>query len=971
MKLRCDSQRLHLCKFHALVAACALSCMVNGAALAGTQIFQATRNPTYVEISMDSPADWLDPASPTREDHITQVVNQARAAATANPRRVITLRVTELCLRYERLPVQTRQIIEQLAGDPQTARTWYEQHLADLLLTILNRTREGRPPMLMSVHGLPMENLGIGGEHAAETNQTFASVISDLQAFVGARTFVLSGGNASQEATLRNSMTNAFQLADGRPIFFRNENQWKLAVGLNGPLRGPDSRTSASSGQGGDVAGGSANPIGQIIAIWGFSDSKWDINHSGEVDVDDLMIVLNNWDVWANGGTPSDMAQWVNPPDQYIIGSGVNLTLQMSDGAPANPNVVFQVWSDATESIQAAHTDLSPPFVYPAAMLDQVTPGGAELQALVRNSEYQIVAIIRHNTVFVAAPPPPPPPPPILPPPTPPPTPPPPPPPPGDPNPPVPAIVAMASSGTAPFTVHVHGLNSTLGIGTENTARYEWDFGDDGSYFNTIDGWNAAHNYNAAVAYLVTLHIVNQAGVAATAQTTINVAGDNRATIYVADTGNDGNPGTISQPIKTVAKGSQMLGNNKKILFRKAGTYETTVPLNINATNVVIGAYGNGAKPTLRWMTTDPYASIITIDSNSVGVVIQDLDFTSPYTPNNMIVRGIAAKGSNVTVRNCHFGKVSYAMNTGGGGVTGLLTQGNVTDVIGAYYLWAEGADHTHIGNTVGGSIDEHNIRLGGAVRVNISSNNLTNNAKSTIWCMLGDHCYVAKNTLNNGRFIAGPNFATSTPSERFKWVVFEANQIMNEGVVLYSGAEDMMFRNNVIHFSSGECFSIWGYYAQWNRTCKNIYVYNNTAFNDSTLYGRFLKLGDAADNIVLANNLYCATHLNSQNGAANVKTDDNSVVGYSFHQNLWANPANGAYAHFLSSGGVTSAQWGGYPQCGGEQYRSFGANDINENNQPQFNANVGQAVAGVHKDLNGAARPMAGTVTVGAVQMQ
>jgi len=188
--------------------------------------------------------------------------------------------------------------------------------------------------------------------------------------------------------------------------------------------------------------------------------------------------------------------------------------------------------------------------------------------------------------------------------------------------------------------------------------------------------------------------------------------------------------------------------------------------------------------------------------------------------------------------------------------------------------------------------------------------------------------------------------------------------------VILYSGAEDMMFRNNVIHFNSGECFSIWGYYAQWNRTCKNIYVYNNTGFNDSTLYGRFLKLGDAADNIVLSNNLYCATHLNSQNGAANVKTDDNSVVGYSFHQNLWSNPSNGQYSHFLSSGGVTSSQWGSYPQCGGEQYRSFNASDINEDNQPQFNANVGIAVLGVHKDMNGAARPLIGSVTVGAVQM-
>src|SRR5215510_16154209 len=125
MTLRCDARRFGRGRIRALIAGLLVTLVVDRAAVGGTQIFQAIRQPVYVEIQMDSPAEWLDPASSTREAHITEVVDQARAAANANPRRLITLRVTDLRMRYERLPQETRQVIEDLAGDPQTARTWY------------------------------------------------------------------------------------------------------------------------------------------------------------------------------------------------------------------------------------------------------------------------------------------------------------------------------------------------------------------------------------------------------------------------------------------------------------------------------------------------------------------------------------------------------------------------------------------------------------------------------------------------------------------------------------------------------------------------------------------------------------------------------------------------------------------------------------------------------------------------------
>jgi hypothetical protein len=531
------------------------------------------------------------------------------------------------------------------------------------------------------------------------------------------------------------------------------------------------------------------------------------------------------------------------------------------------------------------------------------------------------------------------------------------------------AIAAMATSGQAPFTVHVHGLNSTIDVGTKMTARYEWDFGDAAGSFNKLVGWNAAHTFNQAGTYTVKLKVTNQAGQQHTASLQVNVAAATRTKIYVSPSGSDSNNGlSTSSPIKTVAKAATMLGNNKEILFQRNATYDMSNTFTITQQNLIIGAYGTGSNPKWNYTVNAQYGKMINMGDSSKDVIIENIQFDSPFAPNNLIIRAIHPHGTNITVRNCYFGKVSYAMNADGGGVYGLLTQGNTTGVIGAYYIWAQGNDHTHLGNTVGGSVDEHNIRYGNVSRSLIAHNELTNTSKSTIWLMLGDNCYVANNTLKEGRFIAGPNFATSSPGERFLWVVFENNQIINEGVILYSGAENITFRNNVIKNNGGECFSIWGYYAQWNRTCKNISILNNSAFNESSQYGRFIKMGTDAENVVVGNNLYCATNLNVTNGAANVRVDDN-LNTHSFFNNLWAVPGNGTNPHYLSTGGQSVTQWANLSQTDNESYRDYSSTDVDAAFVPQFDATVGVSIIGVNQDFYGNPRPAIGDWTVGAVE--
>src|SRR5688572_29158558 len=151
-------------------------------------------------------------------------------------------------------------------------------------------------------------------------------------------------------------------------------------------------------------------------------------------------------------------------------------------------------------------------------------------------------------------------------------------------------VQSIATTGPAPFAIHVHALNSTLGLGNELTALYEWDFGDPSGQFNTLIGWNAAHVYNQPGTYTLRLRLTNQLGEVSTRLVPVTITTANRTNIYVSPTGSDSNSGqSASSPIQTFAKAATLVGPNKAILFQRGGTFNTTATMWISQTNVLVG----------------------------------------------------------------------------------------------------------------------------------------------------------------------------------------------------------------------------------------------------------------------------------------------------------------------------------------------------------------------------------------------
>jgi len=547
----------------------------------------------------------------------------------------------------------------------------------------------------------------------------------------------------------------------------------------------------------------------------------------------------------------------------------------------------------------------------------------------------------------------------------------------------VPAANALAAVITAVSpqdiiagqAVHLEALNSTLAGDTPLTARFQWDFGDTtaGSNFNDLSGWNAAHLYDTPGIYTVTLTITGSAGAVSTSTLQVNVFDVSAMrTIYVADNGNDANDGmSAADPIQSVAKVQQMLGANTRVLFNDGDTFPMSSGLWVRFNNVVFGSYGDGAQPILLWTGASSLNSGENMISNAPGthdLTVSGLTFDSTYSqstdrspPTAIYPRGgditisddtflnimnavdLSMGPDGVLVQNCDAPQVTY------GGQILPANQPDTTsnDVTGlrAYFVWVQGSDVTILGNTVANSTNEHCIRIGGADRMLIEYNNLTNldrssvdapdYAKTTITAQIGEYAYIAHNDLNGGPANIGPlNDAKSIndpgqQAARFSWAVVEDNTT-TQTISVVPGASHVMIRDNVNYMDSGWVYSITGYNASFNRGVVDLTITGNTGV-DNGQTGVFVALSGAAQGIVLTNNLYIAPNLIfGYYESAPVYVTNNDLASFSLISgNVWPADTNsqktGGGENFVGPLGavanVTPAVWNAMPQVAGDLF--------------------------------------------------
>jgi hypothetical protein len=544
--------------------------------------------------------------------------------------------------------------------------------------------------------------------------------------------------------------------------------------------------------------------------------------------------------------------------------------------------------------------------------------------------------------------------------------------------------------------VQVSALNSNLNGGSPSAARFVWDFGNPNGRYNRLVGYNAAHVYDRPGTYPITLWVTNEAGNTARTSVNVQVGNSTRRMIYVSAEGSDSNSGTSpNSPIRTWSKAKSFATSNTEILFRRGDTFGANSTLVVNrAENVLLGAYGTGAKPLIQW-TGDPNAGIV-FDAYAAtrDVTVQDLAFDAP---NQHVIK---PEGVNFLARNIHFVRAGYAVNSNRFPKGVLVMDSTSPSATGLkeYFAYVQGEDHVYLGNTVANSTRQHILRVDTAHRVLVSHNDFTNldrraqgdandTAKQTITFHDGTYLYAYGNKIAGGRIELGPLGGTdgkrSNPNtwmnEFTKFAVLEANTLF-AFVDVSHGTDSNFIRNNVFRIDGGDMITVDGWDDEYRRGTNDLRIINNTGINNART-GNFFEIYGPANGIILSNNLWVAPN-------QVVGSWDSSPVSIrgggmsSFREisnNIWGQlqiPSwnRGGVMHVAGMGNsnnfLTPTEWN---NLGPVQNDLFVNVSLGSGYKPSSSSaahNFGKRYGGIFADFDGTIRPSTGGLTVGALQI-
>jgi PKD repeat protein len=511
---------------------------------------------------------------------------------------------------------------------------------------------------------------------------------------------------------------------------------------------------------------------------------------------------------------------------------------------------------------------------------------------------------------------------------------------------PSPVIKLIGGDSVAGSTVHVNALESLLKNGDALDATYHWNFGDAGSKYNELQGWNAAHVYSKPGTYTITLTVTDSAGKTATATTTVNISPDTRHTIYVDAQGSDSNDGlTPMTAVKTFAKAMSMLTSDTRILFESGDVFDVKHGVQFNGNNIYLGAYGTGDKPVIRWVGTEQWASIFSTNYGN-NIRIDGLTFTSAAN----VERPTAIRpghATNYTVTNSLFLRVNEVINANGK-PNGLLVQDNSVPKNGGVastFIWAEGNDLVILGNDVH-TPGQYTIRANDYERINISYNNFSNFNRANLNMQRGSYVWVNSNSFA-GRSIGFSPLAGDSGYGDAKWQTARTEFVRVENnyldfmypktqghIEVKAGAEHVLIRNNVIH-TTEHAFSLTGSEAGYpDRRLWDLRIIGNTVINEGQ-FGSFLRLWPSATTgqITVKNNLYYAP--NQTTGAYDsslMSIHSKSMSAFKeISNNIWYQVKSDSYAgpqgYFYvkpsdgSTGFLTPDKWDAFEMVHGDVF--------------------------------------------------
>ncbi len=282
------------------------------------------------------------------------------------------------------------------------------------------------------------------------------------------------------------------------------------------------------------------------------------------------------------------------------------------------------------------------------------------------------------------------------------------------------------------------------------------------------------------------------------------------ATYYVAPNGNDGNPGTIDQPYRTVNAGVRVLAPGDT-LYLRAGTYQESLYNAISGGTswnnpVTVKAY-SGETVTLR-VQNSPNGVLYFSAPNSQYIVIDGLSLDAANSPTAVVY--IEGDAHHIRLVNCELENSSFVGLYGGRDSEFInlnVHDNGVTEFGHGLYIWTSN-------NLVEGSQIHHNAGWGvhiytgtgsGADNNTVQDNEIYENARAG---GRGTGILLSSGTGNiaEGNRIWGNQGGVDIDYGSIEAQVFNNEIYDNQqyGIYIGNGSQGAVVHDNNIHDNSG-----------------------------------------------------------------------------------------------------------------------------------------------------------------------
>lgn len=454
---------------------------------------------------------------------------------------------------------------------------------------------------------------------------------------------------------------------------------------------------------------------------------------------------------------------------------------------------------------------------------------------------------------------------------------------------------------------------------------YAWDFGDsgsgswpDGTSKNFERGYTAAHVFENAGTYSVTLTVTNSLGVETVYTQDIVVGAFGGTTFYISSSdGSDSDDGlTEGTAWATVAKMYTEIGTNRRFLFKRGDTFPVTANGTIDEVGPgIIAAYGVGADPI--WDIT-PDATAITVAASDWRIV--DLELNGNGSAGQGINVSNAAQRTELLFLNINvhdFG-LNYVWNDNEGAIAApdklFIIGGESRDA--ADYCAIIDSRRTAIVGCVMSGAGQHVIRPGIMDKGVIAHNELSDGAVHIIKLhsstdgsgrSVTRFVNIYKNEITGGQISLSIEPQNNVLDERVTQIIVESNTF---GVVVATSdsirvaAQWVTIRNNTsLGNGSNDHKLVFIHTRGIEPNFENIFVVNNSTYVGTIQdFFKMVSIENAGSNVLLMNNICSAPDVSDraflEGTCTNLTNTDNVMTDTPG----FADPDNGDFSLALGS---------------------------------------------------------------------